>query len=306
MLPYAEYPFHSISMTQDEILKNILENLAKENIEIIIETGTFNGLGSTTFVSNAFEKCNTLKTFYTLEVNPNSHADAVENLKKFPKVVCLNGASLNLREALNFVENDEAINHHERYPDIFIDTLINPVAFYANELKGLLGEESPPNPKGGGNPKEEYMTNKKISVSQPQRPFSLRRFLRKLFGIKTKEDLKKEQAEKERLEKIEKEQLEKEKKQRLKPTLIIENLLEELINKYENANLFVILDSAGGVGYMEFQKVMSLLGKKSFYLMLDDTHHLKHFRSLRDIQQNPNFNILGVSKQNGWCVAKHL
>ncbi len=261
MLSYAEYPFHSISMTQDEILKSILENLAKKNIEIIIETGTFNGLGSTTFVSNAFEKCNTLKTFYTLEVNPKSYAEALENLKDFPKVKCINGASLNLKEALKFVEEDEAINHHENYPDIFIDTLDNPVAFYAKELRGLLGENEP----------------EQLTEPQPKRPFSLKRFL----GLKPKITTPK-----------------------INP--IPEDLLKDLITKHKSNNLLIVLDSAGGVGYMEFQKVMSLLKNTSFYLMLDDTHHLKHFRSLRDIQANPNFNILGVSKQHGWCVAKYL
>ena len=55
------------------------------------------------------------------------------------------------------------------------------------------------------------------------------------------------------------------------------NLLPKLIKQFYNNNMFV-LDSAGGVGHMEFQITDDLMKNKNYYILLDDTHHLKHFR----------------------------
>jgi hypothetical protein len=67
------------------------------------------------------------------------------------------------------------------------------------------------------------------------------------------------------------------------PTPKAEDLLINLINN--NKKQIVFLDSAGGVGYMEFKKFMSI--KKEFLikkvLMLDDISHVKHFRSVKDL-----------------------
>lgn len=58
-----------------------------------------------------------------------------------------------------------------------------------------------------------------------------------------------------------------------------ENLLWEFINNPKRQLIF--LDSAGGVGYMEFQKVMELPSNylKNKILMMDDLKHVKHYRS---------------------------
>lgn len=82
-----------------------------------------------------------------------------------------------------------------------------------------------------------------------------------------------------------------------------QGLLVKLLEKNINKRLFVILDSAGGVGFLEFQKVLDTLGNRQFLLLLDDTHHLKHFRSLEFIKNSPNFKLLGLSKVNGWALA---
>ena len=42
--------------------------------------------------------------------------------------------------------------------------------------------------------------------------------------------------------------------------------------------MLIVLDSAGGVGHMEFQITDELINNKNYYILLNDTHHLKHFR----------------------------
>lgn len=243
MKKYADYTQASISMTQDDNLKRLLAQLATEKIEIMIETGTYNGLGSTTFLAESFKKSPSLQKFYTIEVNPHSFQQAKKNLSNFPKVECIYGSSVNLQKAIEFVQNDEAIKNHLNYPEIFIDDTENPVDFYTNELKSLL--EVP--------------------------EFSAKDFLKNLFLPKRKE-----------------------------------GLLQKLVQQHYHQSLFIILDSAGGVGCMEFERTLELLETRPFYVLLDDTHHLKHFRSLQKIQQNPDFKILGLSETHGWCLAKYL
>ncbi len=242
MKKYSDYEWASVSMTMDQELKSLLEKMAQYPISVMIETGTYNGLGSTTFLATIFESSPHLKTFYTIEVDPYSFGEARKNLAKFSKIQCLYGASVGLQEALAFVRQDEAILNHEKYTNIFIDNTENPVEFYSRELAGLL-------------------------LSQK---FNWRSWFLALRFPKRQE-----------------------------------NLLKKLITQHFENELFIVLDSAGGVGFLEFQTTMNLLKNKPFYLLLDDTHHLKHFRSLAHIQADLHFEILGLSTKNGWCLAKY-
>jgi hypothetical protein len=65
----------------------------------------------------------------------------------------------------------------------------------------------------------------------------------------------------------------------------VENLLPDLINN--KIDQIVFLDSAGGVGFMEYQYVMSLpveiLAHK--ILMMDDVGHIKHYKSVEDLKE---------------------
>lgn len=87
-----------------------------------------------------------------------------------------------------------------------------------------------------------------------------------------------------------------------------ETFTEDLFQKYlpemASGKTLVLLDSAGGVGFLEFQKVCSIMGSKSFFLILDDIHHLKHFRSYRRLQEDNSFNILQENQAQGWVLAK--
>jgi hypothetical protein len=65
-----------------------------------------------------------------------------------------------------------------------------------------------------------------------------------------------------------------------------ENLLMNLITNPERQLVF--LDSSGGVGLLEFQKVRELPKEilKEKLIMLDDINHIKHYRSLQWMKEN--------------------
>ena len=83
------------------------------------------------------------------------------------------------------------------------------------------------------------------------------------------------------------------------------NLLPSLIKEFSNSEVLIVLDSAGGVGHMEFQITDELMKNKSYYILLDDTHHLKHFRGYEIIKNRGDFTIINTSEKNGWVLAYH-
>ena len=87
--------------------------------------------------------------------------------------------------------------------------------------------------------------------------------------------------------------------------LFREGFLEKTIPKIKTGFPLFLLDSAGGIGWLEFQKAVQLVGQNPYIVVLDDTHHLKHFRSLQYIKQNNNFTILASNQQHGWVIAHH-
>ena len=250
---YSEYPFASISMSKDNKFKQVITQLLQEGqVKSIVESGTYNGLGSTTMLCELIAENNiTLNHFYTIEVEEPIYNQAVLNLKKYPFVKPLWGMSLSKEECLNFIEHDEAINNHEKYPDIFIDSIENPKEFYKNEIEGSLSIKIP--------------DKKSIIVT-------IRSFFQKPSIRKP----------------------------------VPQNCFKRYIPLIENDCPIILLDSAGGVGLLEFQTVMSLMKDKTFYLILDDVHHLKHFRSLDFVRKNNSFNILAESLEQGWVIAKYL
>lgn len=83
------------------------------------------------------------------------------------------------------------------------------------------------------------------------------------------------------------------------------NLLPKLIKEFYNDEMLIVLDSAGGVGHMEFQITDELMKNKTYYLLLDDTHHLKHFRGYDIIKNRGDFSIINASDKNGWVLCYH-
>lgn len=237
---FSEYQHANIGMLHDNaIIETLKDFVDAHDIDVIIETGTNLGLGSTTMLAEAFKGKNT--EIHTIEVNYPIYKQAKHNLVKYPNVHCHYGCSSGITEAITFIEQDEAILNHENYPDYFIDSITDPVGFYTKEIKGIL-----------------ELNRGKVSK------------LKDLF----------------------------------KPNLQ-EDLLRNLINKYKDKKLLVVLDSAGGTGKLEFDITKELLKDQHYFILLDDTHHLKHFRSVQEITSSPEWTVIGSSDQHGWMLAEH-
>lgn len=244
MKHYKYHPQFSVRISTSNDLRNKLVELASHQmIDYIIETGTYDGLGSTTLIAESFKHSKSLKKFYTCEVDINSFLKARCNLKKYVFVQCLYGLSLLKKQAIDFIKNDPAINEHTNYPEIFIDNTDNLVQFYLNEIQG------------------------KLTMQDSKNYFS--KFFRILFlSLKFRE-----------------------------------GLLQKIISTFINKRLFIVLDSAGALGYLEFQTVEKLLKDKEYWLLLDDIHHLKHFRSYSQIKNDARYQILGENYAEGWVLA---
>lgn len=248
MKDYAQYIKSSISMSKDQDFINTLEEIIKNNkIRYIVESGTYIGTGSTKTIADILLKNeSTINKFYTIEVDDSFFQKAKKNLKKYSFVEPIWGLSVDPDEAIRFIRTDDAIINHEKHPDIFIDTLNNPIDFYTNEIKGQLSK-----------------TNKKGN------------FLNRLFSNNT-------------LQKG-----------------FRTNIFKDLLPAIKNTNPIILLDSAGGIGMLEFNTVLDLMRNNSFIIILDDIHHLKHFRSLAYIENSPNFTIINMSIQDGWAIASY-
>lgn len=63
-------------------------------------------------------------------------------------------------------------------------------------------------------------------------------------------------------------------------------LLKVVLEKWDYKPDFVILDSAGHLGLIEFKYLMSMV-KSGFFLALDDTNHVKHYETLQYCLSHP-------------------
>lgn len=83
-----------------------------------------------------------------------------------------------------------------------------------------------------------------------------------------------------------------------------EDLLRKYLIKYKKELPLIVLDSSGAIGFLEFKIVKEIMGNDQYYLLLDDIHHLKHFRSYAEIKQSSEYNILMIDEEGGWVFAK--
>ena len=84
-----------------------------------------------------------------------------------------------------------------------------------------------------------------------------------------------------------------------------DDLLYMTMQRYAFKPEFVLLDSAGHMGFIEFQYFMSLI-QGDCTLMLDDIHHCKHYKTLQTIKQDPRFEIIVESREKfGFCIARY-
>ena len=80
-------------------------------------------------------------------------------------------------------------------------------------------------------------------------------------------------------------------RQELSPPSVPQNIQQDglayFINRFKNENkMLFVLDSAGGIGFLEFLLVTHTMGKTPFFVWLDDKIHLKHYRSWLMINEN--------------------
>lgn len=230
-------------MGEDPALVRLLRRTVREERTAhVIETGTFDGRGSTTFVAESFDPCSPPERFVTMEVNRTSWLKARTNLARFPWITCLWGRSVPYRRALAFVRHDPALRFHERYPDIFVDDPGDPIGFYTREVQGKLGG------------------------ARREQPF--RWLVDRAFRYGG------------------------------------DGLLQRWLARLRRRKPLVILDSAGGIGYLEFMTLIETMGENPFLLLMDDINHVKHFRSLAYIRSHDGFVPLGVDENRGWALVK--
>lgn len=68
----------------------------------------------------------------------------------------------------------------------------------------------------------------------------------------------------------------------------------------------VLLDSAGHLGFIEFEYLMSMV-KGPFVLVLDDIRHVKHHRTWESIKSSEHWEILEQGDERfGWGIARRL
>lgn len=84
-----------------------------------------------------------------------------------------------------------------------------------------------------------------------------------------------------------------------------DGLLAKYLELFANDKPLIVLDSADGCGWYEFQTMLHVMADKPFLLMLDETRHLKHFRSLKHVQTDPRFQMIGFSPYHGWALTGH-
>lgn len=246
MKPYRDYTLWSVSMHDSDELRQLLrEAIVRHRITHVVETGTHEGLGSTRFIAESFPPEAQPKSFVTIEAGWKNWRRARRNLRRFPAVKAVWGHTLDVRSAIDFVERDECIRHHERYPDVFIDDVDDPVSLYTRELKRGL--------------------------SRP--PRGVRERLTFAFDRRWRYEG--------------------------------EGLLAASLLRVRDETPLIVLDSAGGTGWLEFTTVRETMGTRPYLLLLDDVHHLKHFRSLESVRGDRSFEILGLDERHGWMLAVH-
>lgn len=125
---YSQHPKASTSINfEQKLIDSLIE--IEDNIDVIIESGTYTGLGSTKMLADIF-----IKDIITIETNENFYLMAKENLKPYTYVECINGLSLNYNECINFILNDDYIKNHQNYDNIYIDNIDDPMESYRNEI----------------------------------------------------------------------------------------------------------------------------------------------------------------------------
>lgn len=84
-----------------------------------------------------------------------------------------------------------------------------------------------------------------------------------------------------------------------------DNLLPALLRQTPATGTLILLDSAGGIGWLEFLTTLREMQDKDYLLLLDDIGHIKHYRSKRHVESAGDFQVLAAGDARGWILAEH-
>ena len=83
-----------------------------------------------------------------------------------------------------------------------------------------------------------------------------------------------------------------------------DDLLGAALAEFDDRPDFVLLDSGGHVGFVEFNYLIGRLAGPC-HLALDDIYHVKHFQSFERIKSDPRFELVTASEEKfGFCIAR--
>lgn len=188
--------------------------VANNRMTRIIETGTYHGTGTTQAILSGLEIHDLPAEFYSIEVNPDNHRIAKNNLAFTDKVTLINGISVPsklLPKQIDFTD----------YPE-------NVIVDYKPEIREKM-----------------YLAEVRYNVPDD------------VLG-----------------------------------SLIVNNGFKPEL---------VVLDSAGHMGTIEFDYLMSII-KNDFILALDDTLHVKHYKTVQKIKDDGRFAEVWKSSDKFGCA----
>jgi len=84
-----------------------------------------------------------------------------------------------------------------------------------------------------------------------------------------------------------------------------ENVFAALLPELERRICLWVLDSAGGIGWLEFNTVLEMMGHRRYYVWLHDIAHVKHIRSYDWIRMHRDEWDIIAEKPGEWCLALH-
>lgn len=214
--------------TESEFSKMIEQIFREKRPQKIIETGTYLGTGTTRIIADALRRLNIKDaTFFTIEVNPDYHRTALQNLASqglTPLVTPLNGVSIPRRMLPELRDIEAQCVNHIEFDGIFVD--------HQEKQRSML-----------------YF--KETDFRQ-----------------------------------------------------VPDDLLDKCLEHFDYRPDFVLLDSAGHMGNIEFHYVIDKL-KKPCIIALDDIDHIKHHKSFLQMQKDPRFTFIAVSREKfGFCIAE--
>jgi hypothetical protein len=85
-----------------------------------------------------------------------------------------------------------------------------------------------------------------------------------------------------------------------------DDALGQAIAAFDGRPDFLLLDSGGHMGYVEFRYAISQL-KGPCHIALDDIYHVKHHRSFQFIKSDARFQLVAASEEKfGFCIARFV